>query len=79
MPGKELSANFFEESPWTSLQQWFFLDYKIDISFVVRIIVIRELPKTNHSCKYVSGAANENIVQNHLNIALLNVFQYFKR
>ena len=43
----------------------------------MRIIVIRELPKTNHSCKYVSGAANENIVQNHLNIALLNVFQYF--
>ena len=23
-----------------------------------------------------SGARNENIVQNHLNIALLNVFQY---
>ena len=27
------------------------------------------------SC-YVSGAPNENIVQNHLNIALLNVFYY---
>ena len=26
---------------------------------------------------YFSGAPNENIVQNHLNIALLNAFQYF--
>ena len=25
---------------------------------------------------YVSGAPNENVVQNHLNIALLNVFLY---
>ena len=24
-----------------------------------------------------TGAPNENIVQNHLNIALLNVFKYF--
>ena len=53
-----------------------FLDYKIDNSFVMRIIVIGELPKTNHSCKYVSGAPKKNIVQNHLNIALLNEFQY---
>ena len=26
--------------------------------------------------KEITGAPNENIVQNHLNIALLNVFQY---
>ena len=51
-----------------------FLDYKIDNSFVMGIIVIGELPKTNHSCKHVSGAPKKNIVQNHLNIALLNEF-----
>ena len=27
---------------------------------------------------HTSGAPNENIIQNHLNIALLNIFQYFK-
>ena len=26
--------------------------------------------------RFISGAPNENIVQNHLNIELLNVFQY---
>ena len=25
---------------------------------------------------YAAGAPNENVIQNHLNIALLNVFQY---
>ena len=28
------------------------------------------------SSSIISGAPNENIVQNHLNIALLNVFKY---
>ena len=30
----------------------------------------------NHYLIHISGAPNENIVQNHLKIALLNVFQY---
>ena len=28
------------------------------------------------SCGHVSGAPNDNIVQNRFNVALLNVFQY---
>ena len=31
---------------------------------------------TSSSTPNITGAPNENIVQNHLNIALLNVFQY---
>ena len=37
-------------------------------------LAIKRLNRVKNSAKYDSGAPNENIVQNHLNIALLNVF-----
>ena len=38
--------------------------------------MLLEYQKKNNSSDVRSGASNENIVQNHLNIALLNVFWY---
>ena len=37
-------------------------------------LVVRHLGE--NEIKMFSGAPNENTVQNHLNIALLNVFEY---
>ena len=42
-------------------------------------LAIKRLNRVKNSAKYDSGAPNENIVQNHLNIALLNVFSWFRR
>ena len=49
--------------------------------YVVTVYFFTGLPQSTPSYKVVSvisgrfsGAPNENIVQNHLNIALLNVF-----
>ena len=60
---------------------------KLPSSATLSIIKISVVTKTSrdslHSCtetiewmRRITGAPNENIVQNHLNIALLNVFQY---
>ena len=37
-------------------------------------MVAKHVNKKNAGKPCVSGAPNENVVQNHLNIALLNVF-----
>ena len=58
-------------------------DQKMSLVFLTRFQTwpLKSIPvfrpgvghKTQHTC---SGAPDENIVQNHLNIALLSVFQY---
>ena len=54
-----------------------FSTYRIE---VVSIALEGQLPTTDHQgiikvpAGQFSGAPNENIVQNHLNIALINVF-----
>ena len=52
--------------------------YHVDISrrYFFLPIENRVLLFARIKAKEYSGAPNENIVQNHLNIALLNVFQY---
>ena len=43
-----------------------------------KLVMVRDVPEQNSGFvlknRKVSGAPNDNIVQNHLNIALLNVF-----
>ena len=44
--------------------------------FAVFALKIKVSTNFENDTVKLSGAPNENIVQNHLNIALLNVFQY---
>ena len=42
--------------------------------FIVKTQKYFDLGDLSIASKHVTGAPNENIVQNHLNVALLNVF-----